>query len=818
MGRVLQVVLAALLAGVIAVMYWPYLFAVAGFALSHLLFPALWLFLFGILFGLIGADYGLPGLFWHDRIRTRLGAATAVTLLLALTGVLAFYTDPPSRESVTAVLERLGLTFAGPEATEKLGGLGRFLLAASPPFLALLLAPALFPAAFPRVPRSVPAILISRQKVGPTMGKTMSIATNPAAYALSLFTWLGGVALGVVIVVLLRWVAGAVHDWRLFQEAGEHGIHHRGMLIFFLILALFYAVLSAKPVYDRVVSPAFAICALLGLLATAYAVLAYIYQWSFQGGMMLVVLGLALWFALINNDPYKLRFPKMDAYYPKGSAGLVPLRPRVDEIARDFGIGGALGRLRLIRDEDALRNWSGTIEGEAKPKLAVVSVSGGALRSGLWVAIVLDRIEKQIPGFGRHVRLITGASGGMVGAGYYLIHRRQAIGLPGSPTAPGPYRPSDWVLSIPRDSLEPVARFIALRDPFLAFLPRVVADDRGIRLEDDWKDLAIPFRDLSGEEEAGRIPSMILSPLMIEDGRRLLISNLDLGSLIGSAGNETVSDGPGGTERLYSLSALEFYRLFPEATGFRLGTGVRMNASFPYVSPSVSLPTVPTRRVFDAGGYDNYGIQVSAAWIHKNFDWLVTNTSGVVLVQIRDAISSDARLGVADLPSGPLAGLSRGFRFFTSAPEAAESARTASAMFRNDEDIAALSERFAQAKGGDLSFFTTVIFENSAQVTYLPPDPGAWPGDTTTTSDTAAGVALDWYLTRAERDSLIAAIPMPAPDGPWVDRQRRLARIAELRQRVAAASGAARVEALTQLEQAENYERLVLMDDWWKRP
>jgi hypothetical protein len=818
MGRILQIILAVVLAVGVAVVYWPFLVELAEFALGHLLFPALLLLVFSILFGLLGADYGLPGLFWHDQILTRLGAATAVTLLLALSGVLAYYAAMPDPNDINFLITRTAPFFDDQEVVEDLGRLARFLLVTSPPFLALLLAPALFPAAFPRVPRSAPAILISRDRVGPKMGKTMSVATNPVAYALSLVTWVAGIALGVLIVVLLMWIAEMVHGWPLFQEASEAGIKHRGMLIFFLILAAFYAVLSFKPVYERVVSPAFAICALLGLLATAYAFIAYIHHWSFQGATTLVFLVGALWFALINNDPYKLRFPEMGVYYPKGALGLLPLRPRVDEIARNFGIGGGLGHLRLVRDEDALRNWAGTIGGEAKPKLAVVSVSGGALRSGLWVAIVLDRLERQIPGFGHHVRLITGASGGMVGAGYYLIHRRRVIGVPGSPATAGAYRPSEWVLSIPRDSLNAVARFIALRDPFLAFLPRVTADDRGIRLEKDWKDLAIPFRDLSADEEAGRVPSMILSPLMIEDGRRLLISNLDLGALIGSAGSEIETDGTGGADQLYSLSALEFYRLFPEATGFHLGTGVRMNASFPYVSPAVSLPTDPTRRVFDAGGYDNYGIQVSSAWIHKNFDWLMANTSGVVLVQIRDAISADARLGVADLPSGLLDRLFRGFRFFTSAPEAAESARTSSAMFRNDEDVATLSERFVQATGGDRSFFTTVIFENSAQVTYRPPDPGAWPGDTTVASDTVSGVALDWYLTRAERDSLIAAIPTPAPGGPWINRQQRLGRIAKLSQQAAGASGPARVEALTQLEQAENYERLVQLDDWWKRP
>src|SRR5262249_2812183 len=245
----------------------------------------------------------------------------------------------------------------------------------------------------------------------------------------------------------------------------------------------------------------------------------------------------------------------------------------------------------------------------------------------------------------------------------------------------------------------------------------------------------------------------------------------------------------------YPLSALEYYRLFPEAPGFHLATGVRMNASFPYVSPSVSLPCDPPRRVFDAGAYDNYGVQVATAWLHKNFVWLRENTSGVVLIQIRDAISVDARLGVAGLPSRFLDRLGRGFRFFTSAPEAAEAARTSSAMFRNDEDVAAVSERF-RAATGDPEFFTTAIFENSAQVTYRIPDPSSWPGDERIAARRASGVPLNWNISRAERDSLIAAIPSPVPGGPWCDPHRRLGRIAELEKRVGAATGEDRTQAI----------------------
>jgi hypothetical protein len=825
MVRVFQIILAVGFLAAVAAPYGPYLLGAGVFALSHLLFPVVLLVVYGIIFGMIGADYGLPGLFWHDRLRTRLGAATAATLLVALTGILSFYAfTPPDHDgaapvaaAVDALIARIDAGSSATPAKDSTERVARFLLVASPPFVLLLIAPAIFPAAFPRVPRWAPEVLIRRDKPGPAAGSTMSVASNPAAYGLGLVTWLGGIALGIFLVFVLLWLARAVGGWT-WLGAGDDGLtsRTRSLAMFTAAFVLFYGILSTRPVYERIVSPAFAICSFLGLATTAYALIAYLLPWSFPGAATLVFIGGVFWFGFVNNKPYKLRFPEMEAYYPGGTPGLVPLRQRVDGIVHAIENSDDASGSQGIRDVDALNNWVKLAGAGEKPKLAVIAVSGGALRSGLWVAVVLDRLEKQIPRFGRHVRVITGASGGMLGAANYLVHRRNAVNEPETVDSSGSYRPSDWVLSIPRDSLDPVARFLALRDPLLAFLPRVVDDDRGIRLENAWKAIAIPFRSLRPDEEAGRIPSMILSPMIIEDGRRLLISNLELQSITASTGIEIPAEGQTASERLYSLSAVEFYRLFPAATGFKLNTGVRMNASFPYVSPSVSLPTDPPRRVFDAGVYDNYGVQVASAWIHKNFDWVLANTSGVVLVQIRDSISVDARRGVAEAPMRFLDRLLRGFQFFTSAPEAAESARTASANFRNDEDIAALSDRFAAAKSSNKAFFTTVVFENSAEVTYRSPLPGSWPGDEHVDSEIAEGVALNWYLTRAERDSLISAIPVPTPGGQWVDRERRLGRITELKERAAAATGMARVSVLTQLEQAENFERLVQLEAWWR--
>ena len=147
--------------------------------------------------------------------------------------------------------------------------------------------------------------------------------------------------------------------------------------------------------------------------------------------------------------------------------------------------------------------------------------------------------------------------------------------------------------------------------------------------------------------------------MLVEDGRRLIISNLDLafaprniGALMLDADSSLLRpqinqfgafvDGgivPGFD--LYSLTAVEFFRLFPDATKFRVGTAARMSATFPVISPAVTLPTSPPRSVVDAGYYDNFGINLVSLWVDLGNikQWLVENTSGVLILQIRDHAS-----------------------------------------------------------------------------------------------------------------------------------------------------------------------------------
>ena len=535
--------------------------------------------------------------------------------------------------------------------------------------------------------------------------------------------------------------------------------------------------------------------------------------------------GLGAWLVLANGDAYKLRFPNMAMYYPGGAPGPVRLREAVEGIYRPIAVrpegGGDVpgGGVRLLEDAEVLPRWLARVGPGPKPKLAVVTVSGGALRSAYWTRVVLGRIEEEIPDFGAHLRVIAGASGGMLGAAYYVCDRRAKL-TPGGPAIP----------PMPVASIAAVARHIALREMWFGFLPRraldacrsalgVEAVDRGVILERDWEGIDVPFRGLMGAEAAGEVPSLIFSPMIVEDGRRLLISNLDLKGITRTSGTEITEDGLRGVPETYSLTALEFFRLFPEAEEFRLATMVRMSASFPFVSPAVSLPTVPPRRIVDAGYYDNYGVQIATSWIHANLDWLAEHTSGVTLIQIRDELSREDRLEVVDAPMGLGARLARGVQFLTSPVHAVAKARAASNAFRNDEDVEVLSDLFAARLAGTLaqpeSFFASVTFENSAKVVNRPGTAEDWPGDDRGGLHAGGSVALNWYLSRAERQGLESAIPRPGPGSPWADGAARRERIRQLQDDADRSSGLERLVVFKELERALNYERLQQLKRWW---
>lgn len=279
-----------------------------------------------------------------------------------------------------------------------------------------------------------------------------------------------------------------------------------------------------------------------------------------------------------------------------------------------------------------LENWHQKFT-ERKPKIVLLNVSGGGLRSTLWTLRVLQTLDTLTGGtFNKHCHLILGSSGGMLGAAYFReLRQRESRGLL-SPAA----HQELYLHKASKDLLNPVVFNLAVSDLFFNLkkveragmrYPR----DRGHSFDSWWNRntdgvMDKGFGEYREDEWNSTLPTLILSPTIVEDGRKMIMSNLPFSYLTFSESNHgKVHDG------------VEYQRLFrnqrPDSLSFI--TALRMSASFPYITPLINLPSHPTMEVIDAGVRDNEGYEMALRYIYEFDDWLAQNTSGVLIIQTK---------------------------------------------------------------------------------------------------------------------------------------------------------------------------------------
>jgi len=284
-----------------------------------------------------------------------------------------------------------------------------------------------------------------------------------------------------------------------------------------------------------------------------------------------------------------------------------------------------------------LERWKAR-QSTARPILYLVNTSGGGTRSATFTMSILQRLDsladKQLM---RKTFLITGASGGMLGAAYFreLSRRRDegdtAIHL----------EARRYVNDISRDLLNTLFSSFVARDlasPAQKFKvgENEYVKDRGFAFEQQLNKnthgvLDLQLKDLVREESAARIPLMLFNPVITRDSRALVISTQPVSFLMRPRYDST---------RMPEVDpdAIDFGALFAHQgpMNLRLLTALRMNATFPYVLPNVWLPTRPVIDVMDAGFRDNFGELNALRFLDTFREWLRQNTGGVVLLQIRD--------------------------------------------------------------------------------------------------------------------------------------------------------------------------------------
>ena len=282
-----------------------------------------------------------------------------------------------------------------------------------------------------------------------------------------------------------------------------------------------------------------------------------------------------------------------------------------------------------------LNNWKKR-QGEEKPVIIFLDVSGGGLRSTTFVMNTLQQLDSITHGrLMKQTFLISGASGGMLSAAYYReLYKNKLQGKAINLHQPV-YRDN-----IAQDLLNPVFSSMISRDIFSPAQRFSVGEysyikDRGYAFEEklnenSGKILGGQLKDYAADERAALIPMMIFNSVVTADGRKMMIGTQPLSFMMKPAALEGDSS--------FSPDAVDFGALFRQQSpmNIRLLTALRMNATFPYVLPNVWLPTVPVVDVMDAGLRDNFGQETTLRFIDNFKEWLSQNTSRVLIVQIRD--------------------------------------------------------------------------------------------------------------------------------------------------------------------------------------
>lgn len=282
-----------------------------------------------------------------------------------------------------------------------------------------------------------------------------------------------------------------------------------------------------------------------------------------------------------------------------------------------------------------LQNWKSKT-GEEKPKLIILTTSGGGSRSALWTFTVLQNCDKVLNGsVSNHLNLITGASGGMVGAAYYReLVLRKSKGEINNIDA------TDYAAHLGKDLLNKLTFSASTKDLFYRFQHFTYNNesypvDRGYAFEEQMHENTNRVMEHSlgyyeSYEKNATIPLMLFTPTIVNDGRRLYISSQSMQFMI-----ETQ---PSNSEINTSFENIDYQTFFKDnhPEKLRFSSVLRTSATFPFIMPMVTLPSSPEMQLMDAGIRDNYGMRAALNYLFANEEWIKENTSGVILLSIRD--------------------------------------------------------------------------------------------------------------------------------------------------------------------------------------
>ncbi len=282
-----------------------------------------------------------------------------------------------------------------------------------------------------------------------------------------------------------------------------------------------------------------------------------------------------------------------------------------------------------------LNHWKENQHDE-KPMMVIFDFSGGGVRSASFSMNVLQELDSITHGsIMKKTMLMTGASGGMLAAAYFReLDRLKANG------ANIDLGNKEYLDNISKDLLNPVFSSLIARDLIspsqkFTFGGYRYVKDRGYAFEEKLNYntrhvLDKPIGFYKEAEQKAQIPLMILSSTVTRDFKKMLVCSQPISFMMQSEFEDS-------TSTMTGPDAIDFAALFKNMNpmNLRMLTALRMNATYPYVLPSVWLPSKPVIDVMDAGLRDNTGQETSLRFLYVFRDWINQNTSGILLIQVR---------------------------------------------------------------------------------------------------------------------------------------------------------------------------------------
>jgi hypothetical protein len=313
-----------------------------------------------------------------------------------------------------------------------------------------------------------------------------------------------------------------------------------------------------------------------------------------------LIVGSVLFTWLNFNDNHEIR------YLPQRSGG-------------DARLGDAFGAWLAQRADRSA--------GGAAYPVFLIAAEGGGIRAAYITAQILATIQDHCPAFAQHVFAVSGVSGGSLGAAVFAgLTARHARNEPNLPcnvlgvTPPTTMRgPADSVLA--HDFLTPVTGMAVYPDLLQRFLPvSFGVFDRARALEDGftraWRE-AFPdgwgfdssFYNLR-RGDASAVPALFLNVTQVENGARVVITNLSPDSTVAG--------------RLTTLSSLD------STINLSMSTAVSLSARFTYITPegAISFASGARQRFVDGGYFENSGAGTILDVIHAIRAWERSHRDG----------------------------------------------------------------------------------------------------------------------------------------------------------------------------------------------